>query len=86
MEEILGSILPKFSTSDKKKLKMGLDFIGINHYTSYYVQDCLYSHCEPGKGVSKTEGFYQESSERNGVPIGEFRKPVSTPTVTFVRS
>ncbi|PON38392.1 Glycoside hydrolase [Parasponia andersonii] len=71
MEDIVDSILPKFSTSEKEKLKMGLDFIGINHYTSYYVQDCIYSPCEPGFGISRTEGLYRQSSERNGLPVGE---------------
>ncbi|GMN49847.1 hypothetical protein TIFTF001_019012 [Ficus carica] len=72
MEQILGSVLPKFSTSDKQKLELpGLDFIGINHYTSYYVKDCIASPCEPAVGVTWTEGLYQRSSERNGVPIGE---------------
>jgi len=74
MIEILGSILPEFSRSDQEKLKKGLDFIGINHYTSYYVQDCILSICEPGKGITKTEGYYKQSSEKNGVPIGQ---PVS---------
>ncbi|PON84867.1 Glycoside hydrolase [Trema orientale] len=77
MEDIVESTLPKFSDSEREKLKMGLDFIGINHYTSYYVQDCIYSPCEPGFGVSWTEGLYQQSSERNGIPIGEhLRSPV----------
>ncbi|KAL3740685.1 hypothetical protein ACJRO7_021889 [Eucalyptus globulus] len=71
MIEILGSILPEFSRSDQEKLKKGLDFIGINHYTSYYVQDCILSICEPGKGITKTEGYYKQSSEKNGVPIGQ---------------
>nr|POE97927.1 beta-glucosidase 46 [Quercus suber] len=57
MNDILGSNLPEFSNKDKDKLKSGLDFIGINHYTSYYVQDCIYSKCEPGPGISKTEGY-----------------------------
>ncbi|KAM4112915.1 hypothetical protein ACJW30_05G178000 [Castanea mollissima] len=72
MDDILGSNLPEFSNKDKDKLKSGLDFIGINHYTSYYVQDCISSKCEPGPGISKTEGLYQKSSQRNGVPIGEY--------------
>ena len=71
MENTLGSLLPKFSTSDREKLKMGLDFIGLNHYDSFYVKDCIYSPCEPGLGVTWTEGSYLETSERNGVPIGE---------------
>ena len=72
MKEILGSILPNFSSNDREMLKNGLDFIGINQYTSYYVQDCISSKCEPGPGISKTEGFYLQSSQRNGVPIGEY--------------
>ena len=76
METILGSNLPKFTSNEIEKLKKtGLDFIGINHYTGYYVQDCMYSPRKPGMGSSWTEGFYLTSLERNGVPIGE---PVST--------
>lgn len=72
MEQILGNVLPKFSTSNKEKLRVsGLDFIGINHYTGYYVKDCISSPCKPAIGVTWTEGLYQQSSERNGVPIGE---------------
>ncbi|KAF7840653.1 glucose-6-phosphate/phosphate translocator 2, chloroplastic [Senna tora] len=55
MEKTLGTILPKFSSKDKEKLKSGLDFIGINHYASYYARDCLSSVCEPGVGVTTTE-------------------------------
>ncbi|KAK7363724.1 hypothetical protein VNO77_05876 [Canavalia gladiata] len=29
----------------------GLDFIGINHYASYYVRECKSSVCEPGQGT-----------------------------------
>ncbi|KAA3478810.1 Beta-glucosidase 46 [Gossypium australe] len=71
MQNILGSILPEFSTTEKQKLKQGLDFIGINHYTSYYVQDCMFSACEPGPGTSKMEGYCAQSSQKNGTPIGE---------------
>lgn len=71
MEEVLGSILPKFSTYQKKKLKKGLDFIGINYYTSFYVQDCIYTKCDSGFGISRTEGSYMTSGEKNGVSIGE---------------
>ncbi|MBA0724072.1 hypothetical protein Golax_020782 [Gossypium laxum] len=84
MQDILGSILPEFSTTEKQKLKQGLDFIGINHYTSYYVQDCMFSACEPGPGTSKMEGYCAQSSQKNGTPIGEpvrygdMNKPNST--------
>ncbi|KAK8992234.1 hypothetical protein V6N11_048323 [Hibiscus sabdariffa] len=71
MQNILGSILPEFTATEKQKLNKGLDFIGVNHYTSYYVQDCMFSVCESGFGTSKTEGFWAQSSEKNGTPIGE---------------
>ncbi|KAK6283593.1 hypothetical protein POUND7_002545 [Theobroma cacao] len=71
MQNILGSILPEFSITEKEKLQKGLDFIGINHYSSSYVQDCIFSACEPGTGTSKTEGFWRETSQKNGIPIGE---------------
>ncbi|XP_065877280.1 beta-glucosidase 46-like isoform X2 [Euphorbia lathyris] len=71
MVEILGSTLPEFSNNDQEKLKNGLDFIGINHYTSFYVQDCMYSSCKIGRGSSETEGFCRQTQQRNGVPIGQ---------------
>ncbi|XP_038688812.1 uncharacterized protein LOC119987970 [Tripterygium wilfordii] len=71
MRKVLGSILPEFSGTDKQKLKQGLDFIGVNHYSSYFVQDCIFSSCEHGPGTSKTEGSYRQTSEKNGVPIGK---------------
>lgn len=74
MEEILGLDLPHFSTEDQKKLKNGADFIGINHYTSYYAKDCLHSFCEPGQGSSKIEGFTFWTPTKEETSIGE---PVS---------
>ncbi|KAH9748142.1 Beta-glucosidase 47 [Citrus sinensis] len=71
MYEILGSSLPSFSKNDLEKLKNGLDFIGINHYTSFYVKDCIFSVCEPGPGNCKTEGSILRTAKRNGVLIGE---------------
>ncbi|KAJ4838707.1 Beta-glucosidase 46 [Turnera subulata] len=70
MSEILGSNLPLFSSNGKQKLKNGLDFIGVNHYTSYYVQDCISSVCEPGRGSSKTEGSCLQIQYKDGVPLG----------------
>ncbi|KAI4295869.1 hypothetical protein L6164_035867 [Bauhinia variegata] len=71
MQEILGGDLPTFSSHDLVKLKSGLDFIGINHYTSRYAKDCIFSECEPGYGTSKTGGFALCTSQRNGIFIGE---------------
>ncbi|CAL1372624.1 unnamed protein product [Linum trigynum] len=71
MARILGSTLPEFSSKDMERLKQGLDFLGINHYTSYYVKDCMYSACEPGLGTTRSEGFFQQIQERNGFPMGK---------------
>lgn len=71
MHEILHSDLPTFSKHDLEKLKNGLDFIGINHYTSFYIKDCMFSPCEPGPGASKTEGFSFRTAQKNGIFIGE---------------
>ncbi|XP_014507952.2 beta-glucosidase 46 [Vigna radiata var. radiata] len=74
MENLVGSLLPKFSSKEKEKLKKGLDFIGVNYYTAFYVQDCMYSACKTGQGSSRTEGLYLKSGVKNGVPIGEQTK------------
>lgn len=71
MKEILGLDLPHFSTEDQKKLQNGADFIGINHYTSFYVKDCLYSSCKPGLGSSKIEGFAFWTPMKEEALIGE---------------
>ncbi|XVE51144.1 hypothetical protein DITRI_Ditri02bG0015600 [Diplodiscus trichospermus] len=71
MQEILRSNLPVFSDHDQDKLKSGLDFIGVNHYTSFYTRDCMFSVCEKGPGSSKTEGLALRSAYKDGVTIGE---------------
>lgn len=72
MQEILDSNLPSFSNHDQEKLnRTGLDFIGINHYTSFYSEDCMFSVCEQGPGNTKTEGFSLRTATKNGVFIGE---------------
>ncbi|CAH1423813.1 unnamed protein product [Lactuca virosa] len=71
MKDILGSLLPPFSKDYFKKLKNGLDFIGVNHYTSFFVKDCLHSTCEQGPGISKTEGYYLRTALKNNALIGE---------------
>ncbi|RZC56072.1 hypothetical protein C5167_014919 [Papaver somniferum] len=71
MQDVLGFSLPLFSENEKKKLQSGSDFIGLNHYTSLYVGDCMFSSCPDGKGASRTEGFAHLTGEKDGVPIGE---------------
>ncbi|XP_058093187.1 beta-glucosidase 46-like [Magnolia sinica] len=71
MQEILGSNLPTFSQNDMKKLRKGLDFIGINHYTSLYAKDCIFSPCKSGMGNSWSEGYASQTGQKDGVNIGE---------------
>ncbi|XP_077226677.1 beta-glucosidase 18-like [Tasmannia lanceolata] len=68
MREILGSRLPIFSLRERRKLQNKLDFIGINHYTSLYAEDCMFQPCESGNSEGETFAF--ESGEIDGQLIG----------------
>ncbi|KAG8065292.1 hypothetical protein GUJ93_ZPchr0004g40111 [Zizania palustris] len=47
MREILSSNLPNFTSEEKNLLLLNkVDFIGLNHYTTIYAKDCIYSPCE----------------------------------------
>ncbi|KAF3451689.1 hypothetical protein FNV43_RR07785 [Rhamnella rubrinervis] len=71
MREILGTDLPCFTKHQVDKLKNAVDFIGINHYTSFYTKDCMFSPCE-GTGASKAKGFVSQTSKNKvGYFIGE---------------
>ncbi|ESW19738.1 hypothetical protein PHAVU_006G151300 [Phaseolus vulgaris] len=73
MREILGKDLPPVPY-ELEKLKPSIDFIGVNHYTSYFVKDCIHSECEPGLGSTRTEGYALTWAHINGMTIG---KPTS---------
>ncbi|KAM3222672.1 beta-glucosidase 18 [Capsicum annuum] len=45
MQHYLGKDLPRFSFEEKLLIKNSTDFIGLNHYSTLLVQDCLYSNC-----------------------------------------
>ncbi|CAH8385905.1 unnamed protein product [Eruca vesicaria subsp. sativa] len=72
MVNILGPALPRFSTNEMNILKNSrIDFMGINHYTSYFIQDCLISSCNTGSGAFKAEGFALKLGRTGNVTIGE---------------
>ncbi|CAI9756588.1 unnamed protein product [Fraxinus pennsylvanica] len=71
MKDILGSALPEFSKNDLSKLQSSLDFIGLNYYAAFYVQDCMFSTCTPIPGTSRTEGFIRQTTKKDGIPLGE---------------
>lgn len=39
MQDIVAERLPKFTKGEIKIVKGSIDFVGINHYTSYYMYD-----------------------------------------------
>ena len=45
MHQMLGRHLPTFSREMTEKIKGSFDFIGINHYTTMYTKDCIFSMC-----------------------------------------
>jgi beta-glucosidase len=71
MRKILGPNLPKFTSKQKKILQASkLDFIGLNHYSTSYLKDCIsLSPCEldPFDGDAQIS----TSTERDGILIGE---------------
>jgi beta-glucosidase len=71
MRQILGPNLPEFTEGEKQLMKNQIDFIGVNHYKTLYVKDCVYSLCDLDTYAG--DALVSESAERNGIPIG---KPV----------
>lgn len=70
MKKIVGSRLPNFTEEQSKKLKGSFDFVGLNHYGTYYVSD------SPSHWVSSERDFMRDISAkqsvmRDNVPIGK---------------
>jgi len=69
MHQILGTNLPKFTEGEKQLLKNQIDFVGINHYKTLYVKDCIFSPCDLDTYTG--DALVSESAERNGISIGK---------------
>ncbi|KAG9448973.1 hypothetical protein H6P81_008938 [Aristolochia fimbriata] len=68
MQNIVGTRLPKFTQKEIKMVKGSIDFVGINHYTSYYMYD-------PHRPKQAVTGYQMDwnvgyAYDRKGVPIG----------------
>ncbi|XP_059639885.1 beta-glucosidase 44-like isoform X2 [Cornus florida] len=69
MQEIVGDRLPKFTAEEVKMVKGSFDYVGINQYTTYYMEN-------PQNQTKPTELGYQQDwnvgfvYERDGVQIG----------------
>jgi len=70
MHRLLGERLPSFSPEDRRKLNYSLDFIGINHYTTLYAKDCMFSSGNCATVQYSRNALVAVTGERNGVPIG----------------
>ncbi|KAH7512519.1 hypothetical protein FEM48_Zijuj12G0099200 [Ziziphus jujuba var. spinosa] len=70
MRRYLGLDLPRFSDEEKELIRGSLDFIGLNHYSTLYAKDCIFSSCSAG-GDRPIRGFLSTFTERDGIPIGE---------------
>ncbi|BFG29286.1 hypothetical protein CerSpe_155600 [Prunus speciosa] len=70
MRHCHGLDLPRFSAKEKQLLRGSIDFIGVNHYSTLYVKDCIHSPC-PSGGDRPIMGFLNTTGYRDGVPIGE---------------
>uniref|UniRef100_A0A0A9CBA6 Uncharacterized protein n=1 Tax=Arundo donax TaxID=35708 RepID=A0A0A9CBA6_ARUDO len=71
MRRILGPNLHEFTFKQKKKLHATkLDFIGLNHYTTLYLKDCIFSPCkvDPIDGDARV---VTSAVRDDGVLIGE---------------
>ena len=74
MRRYLGNSLPRFSEAESNFMTDGVDFIGVNYYTTRYAKDCICSSCSL-TGNRPIKGFVDATAERDGILIGE---PVCT--------
>ncbi|KAK9131688.1 hypothetical protein Scep_011216 [Stephania cephalantha] len=80
MRRHLGNKMPKFKPEESDQmLKDGLDFIGVNQYTTFYAKDCLNNLSSPQCDV--LQGFVHATPENDGGFIGE---PTSMPVIYVV--
>lgn len=79
MRKYIGKELPNFSIEEVKLVKGSVDFVGLNHYTSFYAIDCLHhsTDCTPSEH-RPVKGFTARTGSRDGIPIGDEVNPPST--------
>lgn len=72
MRKYLGKDLPKFTEDEVKLVKGSFDFIGLNHYTTFYAIDCFHSNnCKPSDNRPIRGYTGRTAYNPNGVPIGD---------------
>ncbi|CAN1238031.1 Putative beta-glucosidase 41 [Linum grandiflorum] len=71
MRQLAGDRLPEISSEMAKLIMLSVDFIGINHYTSYYVRNDRTRFQKLILQDASTDSAVITSSHRNGIAIGE---------------
>ncbi|XP_074321448.1 beta-glucosidase 18-like [Silene latifolia] len=72
MRKYHGKELPKFTKDEVKLLKESVDFVGLNHYTTFYAVDCFHYSSECSSQDNRAiKGFVKTTGFRDGIPIGE---------------
>eukprot|EP01120_Amphizonella_sp_Union-15-10_P005583 TRINITY_DN1666_c0_g1_i3.p1 TRINITY_DN1666_c0_g1~~TRINITY_DN1666_c0_g1_i3.p1 ORF type:complete len:550 (-),score=85.43 TRINITY_DN1666_c0_g1_i3:76-1725(-) len=66
MRETIGSRLPTFTTTERERINGSIDFLGLSHFTSYYVR----SGVEPDAVGWAKDRATTILYEKNGIPIG----------------
>ncbi|KAL5760550.1 hypothetical protein ACOSQ2_019388 [Xanthoceras sorbifolium] len=69
MRYLVGNRLPNFTKEESILITGSLDFVGLNYYTSRYVDDAK-SYSSIYLSYT-TDSRVNETAERNGIPIGE---------------
>jgi Glycosyl hydrolase family 1 len=87
MRKILGSDLPRFTSEERNLLmRTKVDFIGINHYSTVYVKDCILSQCVlnsfEGNGLLATTG--EKDGNLIGNPVNKKNQFVSFSLIAFL--
>ncbi|KAF5191302.1 Beta-glucosidase, partial [Thalictrum thalictroides] len=68
MQSLCGDRLPKFTKEESSMIKGSYDFIGLNYYTSNYVEN--YPFSEDVQPSYLRDCHCNKTKEKNGVPIG----------------
>ncbi|XP_047321182.1 beta-glucosidase 44-like [Impatiens glandulifera] len=69
MQEIVGDRLPNITEEDRKLIQGSTDFVGINHYTTYYMYFDR-NQPEPEVPSYQTDWHASYAGEKNGIPLG----------------
>lgn len=75
MQNIVGNRLPKFTTEEIKMVKGSIDYVGINHYTTFYA----YDH------VSKLKALAYQQDQNCGFASKIFTSLFSTMPLKVIR-